>query len=129
MPSPFPWKMKDLTLPSRLNGLGGARAERTARRIREPLWEVSLGTCNFPVSPSSFSVPFPWRFSGDKCISSAGLGGFCSWCLQDLGLSAEIKGGNVQMGKSLPSMMGAFKYWEFTAGSAETMFFVLIIAY
>lgn len=63
-------------LPARLNGLGGAWAERTARRIREPLWEVSSGTCNFPVSPSSFNAPFLWRISGDKCIRSAGPGGF-----------------------------------------------------
>lgn len=38
-------------------------------------------------------------------------------------------GGNVQTGKSLPSMMGAFKYWEFTAGSVDRIFFMLIIAY
>lgn len=108
-------------LPFQLNGLYGVQAEKTARWIRKPLWKVSSKTCNFPVSSSYFNDPFSCQISGDKCISSAGLVGLCSWYMAAV-FGAQRRSFKVEMcnWKSAnrkviaQHVIGAFKYWDFT---------------
>lgn len=109
-------------LPFQLNGLYGVQAEKTARWIRKPLRKVSLKTCNFPVSPSYFNDPFSCQISGDKCISSAGLVGLCSW-YASAAFGARHRSFKVEMcswesanRKVMDQhVIGVSKYWEFMA--------------